>query len=84
MLMRHLTIASELITILVLYYLDDHLLAICFFQLLVTNCSVVRHIALDSLDSSLAIGFYCRDKSKQVLYCMPCETSCIILPPPPS
>ncbi|KAL7090425.1 hypothetical protein ACP275_12G040400 [Erythranthe tilingii] len=27
------------------------------------HCNVVRHIPLDSIDSSLAIGFYCRDKS---------------------
>ncbi|KAF5959242.1 hypothetical protein HYC85_000451 [Camellia sinensis] len=27
-----------------------------------TKCTVVQHIPLDSIDSSLAIGFYCRDK----------------------
>ncbi|CAA0837218.1 Cysteine protease ATG4a [Striga hermonthica] len=27
------------------------------------HCNVVRHIPLDSIDSSLALGFYCRDKS---------------------
>ncbi|GMP21923.1 hypothetical protein CsSME_00000136 [Camellia sinensis var. sinensis] len=26
------------------------------------HCNVVRHVPLDSVDSSLAIGFYCRDK----------------------
>lgn len=26
------------------------------------HCNVIRHIPLDSIDSSLAIGFYCRDK----------------------
>ncbi|XP_052195929.1 cysteine protease ATG4-like isoform X3 [Diospyros lotus] len=26
------------------------------------HCNVVRHIPLDSIDPSLAIGFYCRDK----------------------
>ncbi|KAI8003278.1 Cysteine protease ATG4 [Camellia lanceoleosa] len=26
------------------------------------HCNVVRHVPLDSIDSSLAIGFYCRDK----------------------
>ncbi|XP_020554987.1 cysteine protease ATG4-like [Sesamum indicum] len=27
------------------------------------HCNVVRHMPLESIDSSLAIGFYCRNKS---------------------
>ncbi|KAH6758647.1 Peptidase family C54 protein [Perilla frutescens var. frutescens] len=34
------------------------------------HCNVVRHIALDSIDSSLAIGFYCRDKSDFDDFCV--------------
>ncbi|KZV14556.1 hypothetical protein F511_42612 [Dorcoceras hygrometricum] len=26
------------------------------------HCNIVRHMPLDSIDSSLAIGFYCKDK----------------------
>lgn len=26
------------------------------------HCNILRHVPLDSIDSSLAIGFYCRDK----------------------
>ncbi|KAG6401080.1 hypothetical protein SASPL_137925 [Salvia splendens] len=34
------------------------------------HCNVLRHIALDSLDSSLAFGFYCRDKSDFDDFCV--------------
>ncbi|KAK6128412.1 hypothetical protein DH2020_037848 [Rehmannia glutinosa] len=34
------------------------------------HCNVVRHIPLDSIDSSLAIGFYCRDKSDFDDFCV--------------
>ncbi|KAL3813091.1 hypothetical protein ACJIZ3_014359 [Penstemon smallii] len=34
------------------------------------HCNVVRHIPLDSIDSSLAIGFYCRDKSDFDDFCI--------------
>ncbi|KAL1539488.1 Cysteine protease atg4 [Salvia divinorum] len=34
------------------------------------HCNVLRHIALDSLDSSLAIGFYCRDKNDFDDFCV--------------
>ncbi|XP_051127246.1 cysteine protease ATG4b-like isoform X2 [Andrographis paniculata] len=34
------------------------------------HCNVVRHIPLDSIDSSLAIGFYCRDKSDFDDFCL--------------
>ncbi|KAF5959039.1 hypothetical protein HYC85_000248 [Camellia sinensis] len=33
------------------------------------HCNVVRHVPLDSVDSSLAIGFYCRDKGCSIIYC---------------
>ncbi|XP_031382439.1 cysteine protease ATG4 [Punica granatum] len=33
------------------------------------HCSVIRHITLDSLDPSLAIGFYCRDKDDFDNFC---------------
>ncbi|KAL3844796.1 hypothetical protein ACJIZ3_002199 [Penstemon smallii] len=33
------------------------------------HCNVVRNIPLDSIDSSLAIGFYCRDKSDFDEFC---------------
>ncbi|KAG5223184.1 cysteine protease ATG [Salix suchowensis] len=32
------------------------------------HCNVVRHIPLDFIDPSLAIGFYCRDKVKNLKY----------------
>ncbi|KAL3640476.1 Cysteine protease atg4 [Castilleja foliolosa] len=34
------------------------------------HCNVVRNIPLDSIDSSLAIGFYCRDKSDFDDFCV--------------
>ncbi|KAK4477770.1 hypothetical protein RD792_017032 [Penstemon davidsonii] len=34
------------------------------------HCNVVRHIPLDSIDSSLAIGFYCRDKNDFDDFCI--------------
>ncbi|KAG8373676.1 hypothetical protein BUALT_Bualt11G0049400 [Buddleja alternifolia] len=34
------------------------------------HCNVVRHMPLDSIDSSLAIGFYCRDKSDFDDFCL--------------
>ncbi|KAL3637868.1 hypothetical protein CASFOL_018316 [Castilleja foliolosa] len=34
------------------------------------HCNVVRHVPLDSIDSSLAIGFYCRDKSDFEDFCV--------------
>ncbi|GFP90620.1 cysteine protease atg4 [Phtheirospermum japonicum] len=34
------------------------------------HCNIVRHIPLDSIDSSLAIGFYCRDKSDFDDFCV--------------
>ncbi|KAL6555876.1 hypothetical protein OROHE_007150 [Orobanche hederae] len=34
------------------------------------HCNVVKHIPLDSIDSSLAIGFYCRDKSDFDAFCL--------------
>ncbi|KAL8473418.1 hypothetical protein ACS0TY_030311 [Phlomoides rotata] len=34
------------------------------------HCNIVRHIAVDSIDPSLAIGFYCRDKSDFDDFCL--------------
>lgn len=34
------------------------------------HCNIVRHISLDSIDSSLAIGFYCRDKDDFDDFCL--------------
>lgn len=34
------------------------------------HCSVVRHVSLDSIDPSLAIGFYCRDKDEFDDFCL--------------
>ncbi|PIN21229.1 Cysteine protease required for autophagy - Apg4p/Aut2p [Handroanthus impetiginosus] len=34
------------------------------------HCNVVRHISLDSIDPSLAIGFYCQDKSDFDDFCI--------------
>ncbi|KAL2521249.1 Cysteine protease ATG4a [Forsythia ovata] len=34
------------------------------------HCNVVRHMPLDSVDSSLAIGFYCRDKNDFDDFCL--------------
>ena len=59
----HLTIASELIQGLI--FLFNDLFQLIYLTLLIVfdnPCSVVRHIPLDLIDSSLAIGFYCRDK----------------------
>ncbi|KAG6478301.1 cysteine protease ATG4B-like isoform X1 [Zingiber officinale] len=33
------------------------------------HCSTVRHLPLDAIDSSLAIGFYCRDKDDFEDFC---------------
>lgn len=47
------------------HFYFNHIVA-CFLRVLIysfnNQCSVVRHIGLDSIDPSLAIGFYCRDK----------------------
>ncbi|MCD7459847.1 Cysteine protease atg4a [Datura stramonium] len=34
------------------------------------HCNTVRHFPLDSIDPSLAIGFYCRDKSDFDDFCI--------------
>lgn len=34
------------------------------------HCDTIRHIPLDSIDSSLAIGFYCRDKDDFDNFCL--------------
>lgn len=34
------------------------------------HCDTIRHIPLDSIDSSLAIGFYCRDKDDFDDFCL--------------
>lgn len=38
----------------------------CFWYLPLT-LSIIRHMSLDSIDPSLAIGFYCRDKGLVLL-----------------
>ncbi|KAE7995822.1 hypothetical protein FH972_000589 [Carpinus fangiana] len=34
------------------------------------HCNIIRHISLDLIDSSLAIGFYCRDKDDFDDFCL--------------
>ncbi|KAL4627075.1 hypothetical protein ACB092_05G141100 [Castanea dentata] len=34
------------------------------------HCNIIRHISLDSIDSSLAFGFYCRDKDDFDDFCL--------------
>ncbi|KAB1222039.1 Cysteine protease ATG4 [Morella rubra] len=34
------------------------------------HCNIIRHIPLDSIDPSLAIGFYCRDKDDFDDFCL--------------
>ncbi|CBI33041.3 unnamed protein product, partial [Vitis vinifera] len=34
------------------------------------HCNIIRHICLDSIDPSLAIGFYCRDKDDFDDFCI--------------
>ncbi|XP_042941802.1 cysteine protease ATG4-like isoform X1 [Carya illinoinensis] len=34
------------------------------------HCNIVRHMSLDSIDPSLAIGFYCRDKDDFDDFCL--------------
>lgn len=62
MLILHHITPSKPILVLVSHLIFPFLVLISLWRF-DFDCSTVRHFPLDSIDPSLAIGFYCRDKS---------------------